>query len=257
MLYRRPIVFISLLLCTALVICAGMSSAQEEAQAINPEAEKVLLAMGSYLGALEQFTFHAENTREEVTSAGQKLQYALGVDVKVKRPDRVAALVEGDKDNKQLFYDGKTVTLFRPAENFYGTLDAPPTIDEALDFALKAFALKAPLSELLYSDPYAVLSNDVESGAYLGLHRVQGVKCHHLAFRKSDLDWQLWVEHKGHPLPRKVVITAKRVAGAPQFTALLNNWNLTPSLQDSDFTFSPPEGAEKIEFIPASHVSDR
>jgi hypothetical protein len=38
-----------------------------------------------------------------------------------------------------------------------------------------------PLSDLLYSNPYDVLRARIQFGLYLGLHDVDGVRCHHLA----------------------------------------------------------------------------
>ena len=90
----------------------------------------------------------------------------------------------------------------------------------------------------------------MQSGFYAGLSAVLGVECHHLAFRGEETDWQIWIENSERPLPKKCVITTKWVAGAPQFTALLTNWDVSPQLKDSLFTFVPPGKAQKIEFLP-------
>jgi hypothetical protein len=89
-------------------------------------------------------------------------------------------------------------------------------------------------------------------GFYVGLHSVHGVECHHLAFVGEDVDFQVWIENSKTPLPRKVIITSKLVAGAPQFTALLSDWNVSAQLPDSLFSFVEPEGAEKIGFLPGA-----
>ena len=46
---------------------------------------------------------------------------------------------------------------------------------------------------------------------------------------------------------------AKRVAGAPQFTALLSDWVARGKFKDSKFKFVAPKGAHKIEFLPAGN----
>ena len=45
------------------------------------------------------------------------------------------------------------------------------------------------------------------------------------------------------------VITHKEEAGQPQFWADLFNWNLAPEVSDALFTFTPPDGADRIQFL--------
>ena len=61
---------------------------------------------------------------------------------------------------------------------------------------------------------------------------------------------QLWIEASDKPVLRKIVVTYKDVEYSPQWTAYLTDWNLAPQLADSLFAFSPPQGAEKIDFLP-------
>lgn len=220
---------------------------------VNDKADEVLREVSTFLGSLNQFTYHVESSADEVLSTGQLIQLGHGGDIAVRRPDRIWAKTEGDTDNQQFFYDGKSVTLFNSVENVYATIDAPATIDTALDYSLKAFEIKAPLSSLIVSDMYARVSPSINTGNYLGLHRAQGVPCHHLAFSTDEVDWQIWVDAGDKPWPLKVVITSKRVAGAPQYTAYLSNWSTSETLDDSKFRFNAPKGAQKIEFLPAGN----
>jgi hypothetical protein len=63
------------------------------------------------------------------------------------------------------------------------------------------------------------------------------------------VDWQIWIEDGDKPLPKKFVITTKWMTGAPQFTVLVKSWNLSPKLTEDLFTFVPPKGAQRIDFI--------
>jgi hypothetical protein len=47
-----------------------------------------------------------------------------------------------------------------------------------------------------------------------------------------------------------VVLTHKQLPGSPQWTAYLSDWNFSPQLSDSLFAFTPPQGAQKIKFVP-------
>ena len=75
------------------------------------------------------------------------------------------------------------------------------------------------------------------------------MKCTHLAFRGSEVDWQIWIEDGDKPLPRKFILTSKKVAGEPEFTVLIRSWDMAPELTNSEFSFTPPKGAKKIEFL--------
>jgi hypothetical protein len=71
-------------------------------------------------------------------------------------------------------------------------------------------------------------------------------------FIQDDIDWQIWIEDSQTPLPRKLVITSKWLAGAPQFTALMSYWKTSARLPQDLFIFTPPMTARKIKILPAA-----
>ena len=183
--------------------------AEQKQANFDQKAIDILREMSTYLDSLEAFSFHTENTTDEVRTFGQKLQFADAVDVFVKRPDRLRANVKGDFRRQEFFYDGKSITLVEVEKNLFATLQAPPTIEEALNHAFEKFALEAPLADFIYRQSHEILTDGALAGTYLGLHFVHGVQCHHLAFMRDDLDLQIWIEAGPTPLPRKVIITDK------------------------------------------------
>lgn len=223
----------------------------EKAQAQEPNPKQVLKKMCDYLKGLKQFSCQAEITEDILLTTGQKIQLGRTVEASVRRPDRMRAQSRGDAENRQMIYDGKSITLMDRSRNVYTTIDAPPEIDAALNHAIRSFNLRAPLADLIYLDSYKYLTSGVKSGFYAGLHQVQGVPCHHLAFRQKDLDWQIWIEDGPTPLPRKFLITDTKAKGL-QFTAVLSKWNTSPQLEDALFIFVPPEKALKIDLRPAT-----
>ena len=219
---------------------------------IEPKADQALRQMSDYLKSLQEFTLRTENTTDEFALAGSKLQFGQTVDIYVKRPDRLRASAVGDLANQQFFFDGKSVTLFNKDKNVYATLEAPGTIEEALEYARDAFDIDAPLSDLIYPDAYKLLTQNVHSGHYVGLHLVRGIQCHHLVFIEDDIDWQIWIENSQTPYPRKMVITSKWLAGAPQFTAMMSYWKPSARLSQDLFIFTPPVTAQRIDILPAA-----
>jgi hypothetical protein len=218
---------------------------------LEPKAVEVLQQMCDYLKNLQQFSVQAEITEDVLLTSGQRIQYARTVEASVRRPDRLRAESVGDMANRLLIYDGKTVTLLDRDKNFYTTIPAPADIDAALEHGVQAFNLRAPLADLIYTKAYENLTAGVVSGFYVGLSKVQGVPCHHLAFKQQDIDWQIWIEDGQTPLPRKFLITDKKAQGL-QFTAVFTKWNTSPQFEDGLFTFVAPEKAEKIDILPAA-----
>jgi hypothetical protein len=238
------------ILCVIVFNLPALGRAQDEAQAVDPRADKILRQMSEYLNSLDGFYLHTENSLDTLLDSGQKLQLGRAVDVFVRRPDRLRANVKGDVFDQELYYDGKSITLFGKKVGLYATMEAPSHIEAAMDHAMESFGLVAPLVDLIYRNSYDLLVEDVQSGFYVGLSTVLGVETHHLAFRKDEIDWQIWIENSETPFPKKFIITTKWVTGAPQFTALLTKWDVSPQLGDGLFRFEPPEGAHKIEFLP-------
>jgi hypothetical protein len=167
----------------------------------------------------------------------------------VWRPNRLRADRKGDVFNQEFFYDGKTLTLYNPKENLYATTAAPATIDEMLDFAREKLDVIAPGADFLYTNAGEKMLKEASSGFVVGPAVIGGVKCTHLAFRGQEVDWQIWIDDGDKPLPRKFILTSKKVAGEPQFTVLIRSWDVAPKLADKDFAFTPPKGAKKIEFL--------
>ena len=232
------------------------SVAQEKDASIDPKADSVLRQMSDYMDTLEQFTVRAENGMDTMLPSGQTLQLGRSMEISVRRPDRLRGNINGGRYDQEFYYDGKTLTLYQEDQNCYATIEAPPTIEETLDFTREDLELYCPGGDLLYRNLYSILTEDVISGSYVGMSVVGGTKCHHLAFRGNEVDWQIWIEGKDRPLPKKFIVTSKWVTGAPQFTLIINSWDLSPEFTKNTFTFEPPKDAHKIDFIRLTSAGD-
>lgn len=224
---------------------------------IDPKAEQCLRQSCSYLAGLQNFSFRVDEINEEMDDDGQKIQYANRRHVIVSRPNRLAAEATGDTANRQFVYDGKTVTLYDREHNVYGTDSAPDSMDAMLEDLNRKFGYTPPLADFFFSDPYKALTDDVQSGRYVGIGTVGDTRCHHLAFRQRAVDWQIWIAEGDKPLPRKLVITYKREAGEPEFTAIFARWDTSPPVRDTTFTLKAPDGVQKIDFIKAHEEATR
>ncbi len=244
-----------LLVLTALIAGVISSAFAEDTPVIDPQASETLQRMSNFLAAQDSFTFHAESTKDELQASGQMIQYARGAEIAVKRPGHLAVAVDGDLRSLRFFFNNDKVVLLDVVQNFFAELSVPASLERAIPYALQNFSLEAPFAQFIYPNAYDYLIRGVVEGRYLGIHRVQGVPCHHLAFRTATVDWQLWVDAGDEPLPRKFVETEKRVAGGPQFTALLTDWRLDPLLENGVFQLVKPDDAVQIEFLPSPNLT--
>ena len=74
--------------------------------------------MGAHLLTLTRFQVSTGLTGERVLADGQKLQHTASR-LDVARPNRLHAHISSPRSTREIFYDGKTVTLFIPAQKYY------------------------------------------------------------------------------------------------------------------------------------------
>jgi hypothetical protein len=246
-----------------LLLCAGCARAQEQTNfppqaqsavvssstksTISPRALSVLRSACDFLAQAPAFSFRGEIWREHVNDAGQKIQFSRTVQMDVKRPNGLRLELSSSFAARGFWYDGKMLTILDRKHNWYSSAAMPSTLDAAVDAARDEYGIDLPLIDLAVSDPYKNATADVRDGRYYGISPVLGVPCHHLAFTQENVDWQIWIEDGPQPLIRKFVITYKNDPGQPEFTAFITHWDMTDPIADSDFVFTPPVGALKIE----------
>jgi hypothetical protein len=213
--------------------------------------------MSEFLAKLPRFALEAEEIFDEVPDGQPRMELTNVRRVAVVRPNRVAADATGDTLNRASWYDGKTVTVLDKEHNVYATVEAAATIDATLDKLEDEYGVSQPLVDILYADPYAVLTESVSYGRYLGIHQAAGVPCHHLVFSQETIEWQIWIDAGDQPVPRKLVISYVHEPGEPKYSATMRRWNLDPKCPEDLFTFEAPEGAQKIDARAMARPVDR
>ena len=210
---------------------------------------QALKDMGAHLQSLKRFRVTTELTGERVLADGQKLQHSATADLDVERPNKIRAVMHSARSQRELFYDGKTVTLYTPAQKYYSTVEFSDTIGKLVERLEERYGVQLPLQDLfLWGTPLAPLDK-IESAMNAGQDFIDDDLCDHYAFRQGKIDWQIWITAGGKPLPRKVVVTNRADEARPQSVSLID-WNLKPTFKDAAFKFTPPKGATKIEILP-------
>jgi hypothetical protein len=220
-----------------------------QAPAVEPDATRILRRMTDYVGRLERFSVDTDSMLDDVLVSGQKIQNGFTASVVLQRPNKLHAEQTGYLFKQALVYDGKTVTIYNHEANYYATAAAPDNIDDMLHFARDTLDIIPPVGDLVFTNAFALLTAGVTSGGVVGKAIVGGVECDQLAFSSPLVDWQIWIADGDKPLPHKYVLTTKDDPVHPQYIVLMSNWNVAPDVNDAMFEFTPPQGANKTEFI--------
>jgi len=244
-----PLPVLSLIIMTVSVL--GAAEQNPVLSASEQKAMTILKNMSQYLAQAERFSVTIRDAYDAVQQSGQKIEYGEVRKVTVSRPDRLRFEVERSDGEKGLvIFNGKDLTVYTADKNVYATVARQGSLDQVIKYALEDLKIRVPLAVMLLSTLPSELDNLVVSADYVETTTITDVPCDHVAARTSrGVDFQVWVAQGSQPLPRRVVITYKEEPGQPQFWADLSNWNLAPEVSDALFTFTPPEGADRIQFL--------
>ncbi len=226
-----------------LVFGSGCTTAPRQ---IDPEADQALKAMSDTLAAANSFSYESSQSMDQKDENGRMVRISRQGRIIVSRPDKAYAEVSGDDGRRALWYDGGSLTLMDKDSKEYAVIEVPDSIDRMLDHVMEEYDVTFPLADLLFPDPYSVLTDKVQTGTSLGKDLAGGQECQHLLFTQENVDWQIWIEIGKQPLPRKVVITMKKEPGSPQFVALLDKWNLAAAPAADTFVFQAPKDAKEV-----------
>jgi hypothetical protein len=241
------------LLAAACIFAAPHASADQQAPDTSPGpdidrmSERVLLDACGYLRSAGRFSVNVEASYEDVLTSGIRVEYHRQASVVLERPDHLRIDSESDKGRRSIYYDGKTLTVYRPDQGVYAILPAPDTID-AMITAVEARGIAMPASDLLLNHPCEALGDHLQTGTYAGRHYLDGDWYHHLLLTSNAVEVQFWVAVGEAPEIHRLVITYTTKPGEPQYRALLRDWSFDPTIDGSTFTFVPPADARKVAF---------
>lgn len=249
------------LMLFALVIIALSATVSTEVraedQALDPAAKDILKRMTDYLGSQKKFSVHTQNTLEELLDSGHRVDFEVGANVIISRPNKLRAERKGEMVDQVFYYDGKTLTLYNPTDKVYAMVAVPDTLEGMFEYMYWSLGFSIPISDLVYADAFRLLMQDVTLAEVIGQTYINGVECDHLLFSRPGVDFQVWVAKGSKPLPYKYIVTDTTSPALLSIIMRMSDWNMEPTLSDAQFTFIPPEGTHKIDFLPFTTGEDK
>jgi hypothetical protein len=214
---------------------------------VSQEAVKLFKAMTDYLAAQKDLSFSYDAVLEVVTPSDQKLGLASSGAVTLSRPDKLHSMRSGGFVDVEAVFDGKTLSILGKNLNKYTQVEIPGTVDQLIDELKDKYGLPLPAADLLTTDAFNELMQEVYDSKDLGSGVINGTECDSLAFRKDEVDFQIWVAQGAEPFPCRLVITSTGVRNAPAYSVQFRDWKTGDAVAKDDFAFTNASNAERIE----------
>jgi len=233
-------------------IMPHQSPAAAEEPGLSEDAAKIMARMTDFISAAPAFSLVSDTGHEVLQKNGHMLEFGSQLTLAIQRPSQAVGRFDSrDGDVSITVLDGKTLSVYVATHGIhaYDATRQPGDIDSSLEFLANLITVPRQLRDFFSRDLTASLSIAVMSGYYVGESKISGVVCDHLALRGDKEDVQVWIARGDEPVPRRIVITYRELEGQPQFWVQFAEWDFSPDLSDTTFTFSPPEGAERIRFF--------
>ena len=215
---------------------------------LEAKAIEILKASCARLAAAHSMSFTAEVAYESPSRLGMPLAYTTKSDVVMQRPDKLRVITFGDGPASEFYYDGKIMMAYAPAEDLVAVADAPPTIDETMEVAYHNAAVYFPFDDVIVSDPYADITDDLRLAFYIGQSKVVGgTTTDMVAYDSGGVFVEAWigVEDK---LPRMLRAIYVDDPQRLRHRLELTNWQIDPNISADVFGSAKATAAKHIKF---------
>src|SRR5271163_2014136 len=215
---------------------------------LEPKAIELLKASCARLAAAHSMSFTAVVTDESPSRMGFPLAYSTKSEVVMQRPDKLRVITLGDGPASEFYYDGKVMMAYAPAEDLVAVADAPPTIDETMEVAYHNAAIYFPFDDVVVSDPYKDISDDLRMAFYIGQSNVVGgVATDMVAYDTGGVIVEVWIG-VDDKLPRQLRAIYADDPLKLRHRLELSNWQIDPNVSADFFTSQKATAAKHIKF---------
>jgi hypothetical protein len=231
------------------IVTAFHALAQEPAQkpVIDPAATAIVEAMASKLAASKSLSVNARGQFDVATEDGQPIYYMTLSKILLQRPNKLKISMLGDGPKSEFVYDGKTTSVFMPAENVVASADAPATIEAMLEKAYGEAGIYFPFVDFIVADPLKSLTDGLNSAFIIGQSKlVGGTTTDMVAIANDDLQAQIWIGSEDK-LPRLIWISPTQGQERPRHSIEFTDWQLDAPIPDGEFVLPDAGKATKIE----------
>jgi hypothetical protein len=240
-------------LAILVLILSARAQVQAQAPRIDTVAVSILDRMSAMIGDLGSCSVTIRSNYDIHNKNLGLVKHSDEEQLFLHGPDKLLVRSEGDRGSRDFFFNGQTLSYYSLDKNQYGQIQTPTsTIMEMIDTVNKMYGIEFPVADFFYPTFVDDILSESKQLVYLGITKIDGKECFHIAGTASDKTFQFWIANDAYYLPMKVVIVYTNKEMNPQFEAVLTNWQVNPNLPDALFEFAAPMKAKKIKLMSLS-----
>ncbi|MDR3679165.1 MAG: DUF2092 domain-containing protein [Flavipsychrobacter sp.] len=235
-----------------LFICILSVQVKAQSRNIDTVAVSLLDRMSAMIGDLKSCSATVKSCYDVATPDLGLVKHSDVEHVYVGGSDKLLIRSEGDKGNRYMSYNGQTLSYYSVDKNHYARTKVPGSVVEMIDYMNKNYGIVFPMADFLYPTFVDDILADATNLSMLGMTKVDGKECFHIAGTSKDKTFQFWIANDAFYLPVKLVIIYTNKPMTPQYEAVYSDWEINPVLPNSIFDFKAPANAKKIKLTPLS-----
>jgi hypothetical protein len=234
------------------LLLSGRAGAQTARSRFDTVAVSILDHMSEMIGQLSSCSATVKSNYDVSSRELGLIKHSDIEHVYIGGPDKLLVRSEGDKGNRSLYYNGQTLSYYSMDKNHYARIKAPGSVMDMIDNMNKDYGIVFPIADFLYPGFVDDILADANNLVLLGMTKVDGKDCFHIAGSSKDKTFQFWIADDPFYLPVKLVIVNTAKPMNPQFEATYCDWQINPNLPAGIFEFKAPPNAMKIKMAQLS-----
>lgn len=232
----------------SLIFCiAAVAGASAQRTNIDTVAIAILDRMSAMIGSLSSCHYTVRSNYDIRSQHLGLVKHGDDEQIYMQGPNKLLIRSQGDRGERSLYYDGETLNYYSLENNQFATLPLSASIVDMIDTVNKLYGIEFPASDFFYPTFVDDLLSESKNLIYLGMTKVDGKDCYHIAGTTPEMTYQFWVSDDALTLPIKMVIVYTSRDMNPQYEAVLSDWQINPVLPSSLFEFMAPPKARKIK----------
>lgn len=233
---------------TIFAIVFGTSVVADARPSIDPRALEIVTESSDFLSAQASASVGWVITYDNIIDGRKKhTKVWTGSSTLVRGVGYKSTSSQGIR-SQQNVYNGSTFSVAYADTQEYATVEIEGNFRAMVETLRDEYAFSIPMADVFDPSGSNEALEQISEAKYLGEVLFGDQVVHHVAFRRYEGDWQIWISaNSARPVPVMIVGTDPYSLGWPQFQALLYDWSFDKKMVASDFEFPMPQGYSNIQ----------